>query len=85
MSYSEIKAENKKSKKEAALLETEYEDHLINSKRKHRKGGANRKKVEIEAPKEYTYDNEINAIEVDQTQLLAENRKRVVVLKPKKK
>ena len=85
MSYSDIKSENKKSKKEASRLETEYEDHLTNSKRKQKRGGTDKKKIEPESPVDYNYDKEINAIEGDQPQLLAENKKKKVVIKPKKK
>lgn len=84
MSYADIKSENKKSKKEASRLETEYEDHLINSKRKQKIGGFDTKKIELEPPTDYYYDKEINAIEGNQTQLLAESIKKRIVLKPKK-
>lgn len=85
MSYSDIKSENKKSKKEASRLETEYEDHLTNSKRKQRKGHTATKKIIAELPPDYSYDKEINAIEGDQSQFLAESKKKKVFLKPKKK
>ena len=64
LSPAEIKAQTRKSKKEAARYEAEYaESHLAVQNYNLKKGESGRKQVEVlEEPVEYVFDKEINAI-----------------------
>lgn len=64
MSPAELKAQTRKSQKEAARFEAEHkETHLAIHNFNFRKGESGRKQVRVlEEPADYVYDKEINAI-----------------------
>jgi Na+-translocating ferredoxin:NAD+ oxidoreductase RnfG subunit len=64
LSRSEIKAQTRKSQKEAALYQADHkETHLEVQNFNHKKGESGRKQVRVlEEPAEYVSDKEINAI-----------------------
>jgi hypothetical protein len=64
LSRAEIKAQTRKSQKEAARYEADHkETHLETENFPHKKGRAGRKQVRVEEePAEFVHDKEINAI-----------------------
>jgi hypothetical protein len=64
LSPAELKAQTRKSQKEAARFQAEHkETHLAIHDFNFRKGETGRKQVRVpEEPAEYVFDNEINAI-----------------------
>ena len=64
MSAADLKAETKKSKRQARQYPAEYkETHLNTANYNFKKGQAGRKVVSVEEfPADYTYDQDINAI-----------------------
>ncbi|PIQ20847.1 MAG: hypothetical protein COW65_12665 [Cytophagales bacterium CG18_big_fil_WC_8_21_14_2_50_42_9] len=81
-SRSAIKAETRKSKRDAAQVEADYKDsHLNTAHYTYKKGVAGRKKVQIsETPVDYVSDKEIN--ELDREELKKMSKKK---LQPKQK
>jgi len=77
-----IKAETRKSKRDAARVEAEYKDsHLNTAHFTYKKGAAGRKKVQLtETPVDYISDKEINELNPEELKKMSKKR-----LQPKSK
>jgi hypothetical protein len=78
LSPAQIKAQTRKSQKEAARYQADHkETHLENQGFNLRKGEVGRKPVRVpEEPAEYVYDKEINAIYEESREAAAKSRTR---------
>jgi len=81
-SQAAIKAETRKSKRDAARFKADYkESHLNTAHYTYKKGEAGRKRVRlVETPVDYISDNEINEINREELRIMSKKK-----LHPKKK